>query len=171
MRDISRREGLALGLLGGLVALPGRAEAQAMASDVASAPAGGFVHESEDGIAAWNNVHHGKGSMGVKRYRFGGAPRPANFVVYDIPPGASEGVHTHLRDNSNGLGVFDEFYYIVEGEGQMEIGETRVPVRAGDHVFTPIGIPHGIENTAASGHLKVFLTFIQREPQAPSDGA
>lgn len=42
---------------------------------------------------------------------------------------------------------------------RMFVPSTRLP---GDHVFTPIGVPHGIENTSDEHHLKVFLTFIYR---------
>jgi hypothetical protein len=153
-------------LCGGLAGWHGTLWAQpGMAHDAtptARVPAGGYLKEPEAGIAPRAGVHDGRGSVGLKRYQFGGAARPANFIVYDLPPGSSEGVHTHLADNSNRLGVFDEFYYIVSGRGQMQIGDEIVPVVAGDHVFTPIGTPHGIENVAESEHLKVFLTFIQR---------
>lgn len=121
-----------------------------------------YSKDSDDaGVRAWEGVHEGKGTIGVKSYRFAGATIPASFVTYDIPPHASEGVHTHLLDDPV-EGSFDEFYYIVSGEGRMQVGEEIVPVRAGDHVFTPIGVPHGVENTSDEHHLKVFLTFIYR---------
>jgi mannose-6-phosphate isomerase-like protein (cupin superfamily) len=52
--------------------------------------------------------------------------------------GASEGVHTHKPQDAS-LGSFDEFYYIVSGSGEMQIDGQKVPVRPGDHVFTPNG--------------------------------
>lgn len=118
-----------------------------------------FDHDRAD--LRWISIHEGKGLSGFKYYRFDGAALPASFVTYDLPPGASEGVHTHLLDDPV-EGSFDEFYYIVSGSGQMEIGDEIVPVTAGDHVFTPIGTPHGIENTAKNQNLKVFLTFVFR---------
>ena len=107
------------------------------------------------------NVHGGDGVISVRFFDFAGASAPARFLVYDIPPGASEGVHTHsLGDEADG--AFEEFYYVVEGLGEMQIDGQAVPVQAGDHVHTPLGVAHGIANTMAEGRLRVFLTFIAR---------
>jgi mannose-6-phosphate isomerase-like protein (cupin superfamily) len=51
----------------------------------------------------------------------------------------------------------------MEGTGEMEIDGQKVAVNAGDQVFTPNGIAHGIENTAAQGDLKVYLVAMIRE--------
>ena len=59
--------------------------------------------------------------MKAKWFRFDGAAAPANFMIYDLPPGTSEGVHTHFLDDRNKEGSFDEYYYIISGTGQMEI--------------------------------------------------
>ncbi len=112
-------------------------------------------------VQAWASAHGGKGTIGVKTFPFAGCTLPTNFLTYDIPPHASEGVHTHHLDDPV-EGSFDECYYIVAGEGRMEIGGGTVPVKAGDHVFVPVGVPHGIENTSPTAHLKVFLTYIYR---------
>lgn len=107
-------------------------------------------------------VHEGKGEINVKFFPFSGATHPANFLIYDMPPGSSEGVHVHTRENENNEGSFDEYYYIISGAGQMEIGDKIVAVKAGDHLHTPLYIPHGIENTSKEENLRVFLTFITR---------
>jgi hypothetical protein len=122
-----------------------------------------FSKDTEIGaITSYAAIHGGKGSVGIKRFPFDGNPSPANFIIYDIPPGASEGVHVHHLDNRNNEGPYDEYYYIISGQGQMRIDGKDVPVSAGDHVHTPLDVPHGIENTHADQHLKVFLTFITR---------
>lgn len=59
-------------------------------------------------------------------------------------------------------GSFDEFYYILSGSGEMEIDGRRVPVKAGDHIFTPNGVAHGIENTSIGENLKVYLVAMRR---------
>jgi mannose-6-phosphate isomerase-like protein (cupin superfamily) len=126
-----------------------------------------FAKDSESGsMSQYQAIHAGKGSVAIKRFVFDGHPAPANFIVYDIPPGASEGVHVHHLDNRNKEGAFDEYYYIVSGQGQMEIDGTIVNVVAGDHVHTPLDVPHGIENTHTRDNLKVFLTFIDRSPSS-----
>ncbi|HEX3845992.1 MAG TPA: cupin domain-containing protein, partial [Steroidobacteraceae bacterium] len=128
-----------------------------------SPPALGFAKDTDSGaLKQFAAIHQGKGSVGIKRFMFEGHPAPANFIIYDIPPGASEGVHVHHLDNRNNEGPFDEYYYIVGGQGQMQIDGQIVPVSTGDHVHTPLDVSHGIENTHPTEHLKIFLTFITR---------
>ena len=95
-------------------------------------------------------MHHGKGVIRLRRFGFDNAPKPAGLVIFDIPPGASEGVHVH------GIGLdtgpYDEYYFIVSGSGQMEIEGKIVPVKGGDYVHAPMGIHHGIENTSCFRH-------------------
>lgn len=107
-------------------------------------------------------IHDGKGEARIKLFPFDGASAPANFITYELPPGSSEGVHVHHLDNRNNEGSFDEYYYIMSGSGQMEIDGKIVPVKAGDHVHTPLGVAHGIENTHSTENMRVFLTFISR---------
>lgn len=120
-----------------------------------------------DGMVELVRIHHGKGNGNVKLFWFENAPWPAHFMIYDFPPGASEGVHVHFLDNRNGEGSFDEYYYIISGQGEMEIDGEIVAVAKGDHVHTPLEVAHGIENTHPTEHLRVFLTFIQRGEDPP----
>ncbi|MBS0418182.1 MAG: cupin domain-containing protein [Proteobacteria bacterium] len=112
---------------------------------------------------AYKGVHEGKGTIDIKFFfRDEGTSKPALLLIYNIPPGASEGVHTHnIGDEKNGS--YDEFYYIMEGSGEMQIDGKTVPVAVGDHIFTPNGISHGIENTATTGNLKVYLVAMIRD--------
>jgi len=152
-KNISRRDGLKLGIAMGVSAFTGTS----IAADKKS-----YSKISESaGREIWDDIHGGKGSVPTKRFGFDGAMQPANFLTYDFPPGASEGIHTHILNDEN-AGSFDEFYYVVSGVGQMEIDGEIVPIKEGDHVFTPIGVSHGIENTSEKENLKVFLTFILR---------
>ncbi len=118
------------------------------------------ILERDDVGANERAVHGGAGKIRVKHFDFGRAAHPALLLTYVIPPGASEGVHTHQL-GSRELGSYDEFYYVLEGSGVMQIDGETVPVSAGDHVFTPIGVPHGISNTA-DRDLKVLLTAVER---------
>lgn len=122
-----------------------------------------FSKEIEsDGMAEITGIHHGKGTGRARLFRFDGASAPAYFMIYDLPPGASEGVHVHYLDDRNKQGSFDEYYYIMSGQGQMEIDGEIVAVAQGDHVHTPLEVSHGVENTHPTENLRVFLTFIQR---------
>jgi mannose-6-phosphate isomerase-like protein (cupin superfamily) len=86
---------------------------------------------------------------------------PILLAVYRIPPGASEGAHSHHRDDDN-LGALDEIYYVVSGRGHMIIDGQRVPVATGDCIFAPTGVPHGIENTSTDTDLKVHIVAAPR---------
>lgn len=122
-----------------------------------------FTKDSEkDGMIEIAGIHAGKGKGKAKWFRFDGAAAPANFMIYDLPPGSSEGVHTHFLDDRNKEGSFDEYYYIISGTGQMEIDGEIVAVVKGDHVHTPLEVAHGVENTHPTENLRVFLTFIKR---------
>lgn len=121
-----------------------------------------FAKLSEaDVVIARPHVYDGDGTISMRYFRFDQAPHPANFVVYDMPPGSSEGVHAH-RPGDAGPGPFDEYYYVIEGEGEMEIEGSVVPIKAGDHVHTPLGVAHGVRNTMPDRNLRIFLTFISR---------
>jgi len=142
------------------------ATASAMQPDAAKPspkPKPGFTKDSEaQGMVEIAGIHQGKGKGAIKFFRFDGAPAPAHFIIYDLPPGASEGVHVHFLDDRNKEGSFDEYYYIISGQGQMEIDGEIVTVAKGDHVHTPLEVAHGVENTHPTEHLRVFLTFIKR---------
>ncbi len=154
MHDISRRHILTAAAFG------------AVLNSAAMARAGTpkFKLESDrQKIRSFHAVHEGLGSIDVRVFDFAGASAPANFLIYDIPFGASEGVHHHnLADPK--LGAFDEYYYIIEGRGKMMIDGVPIMVGAGDHVHTPLDVAHGIENIDARQRLKVFLTYIDRSP-------
>jgi quercetin dioxygenase-like cupin family protein len=163
--EVTRREALILGASACATAFVADAQMAVPAEErSATAPLPSvFSKDTDNGnLKQFFEVHDGKGSVGIKLFPFQGNSAPANFIVYDIPPGASEGVHVHHLDDRNHLGPFDEYYYIVSGKGQMKIDGQIVPVAMGDHVHTPLDVSHGIENTHASEHLKVFLTFIRR---------
>lgn len=123
----------------------------------------GFSKQSDRDGMRYQPLYGGKGEVGMRHFPFGGAPFPAHFVVYDIPPGAGEGAHIHgLADPATG--AYDEYYYVVSGSGRMEIDGQFVGVMEGDLIHAPLGVRHGIENLSPDRHLKIFLTYIRRDP-------
>lgn len=108
------------------------------------------------------NIHGGAGSVAVRFFRFDNAPADARFLIFDLPPGASEGSHCHRHDDPV-EGPYDEYYYILSGSGEMDIDGEIVPVRAGDYIFTPLGVTHGIANSSSSAHLRVHLAYLRRQ--------
>jgi hypothetical protein len=151
MDDISRRALLAVAAMGAVIA-PATAAARSSRFK---------LERASEGFNNFKAVHEGLGELGVRLFDFGGASAPAHFMTYDIPPGASEGVHLHnLSDPA--LGPYEEYYYIVAGRGTMTIDGEAFPVTAGDHVFAPLDSWRGIANSDAKDNLKVFLTYIDR---------
>lgn len=51
-------------------------------------------------------------------------------------PGQSQKVHTH--------GGADKFYFVVSGKARMIVGEEAFDAAAGDVVWAPADIPHGV---------------------------
>lgn len=158
MSDITRRAMLGAVGMAPTIALPANAQALLKSGDRFS------VESDRVDVRNFEKYHQGLGTIGARFFQFGGATAPANFLIYNIPPGCSEGVHVHNTIDPS-LGPFDEYYYIIEGTGTMPIDGERVPVSAGDHVHTPMGVYHGIENSG-SGILRVFLTYINRAAHA-----
>lgn len=69
-------------------------------------------------------------------------PDRPSFHVVDIDAEARK--HYHKR--------MTEYYYILEGEGAMELDGERVPVAAGDLIELPPGVRH-----RALGELRVLV--------------
>lgn len=149
-------------------ALAAMSAESAGAASLAANPKATFTKDSEaDGTVEITGIHDGKGTGKTKFFRFDGAPAPAHFMVYDLPPGAGEGVHVHFLDDRNQQGSFDEYYYFISGQGQMEIDGEIVAVAKGDHIHAPLEVMHGVENTHPTENLRVFLTFIKRGNERP----
>jgi mannose-6-phosphate isomerase-like protein (cupin superfamily) len=73
-----------------------------------------------------------------------------SFCVEDMNPGRKMRVHKHL-DN-------DELIFIHQGEGSLTLDESVYEVRAGDVVFVPRGVWHGLDNTGKED-LKMFFQY------------
>ena len=56
-------------------------------------------------------------------------------------PGQSHALHAHAG--------MDKMYYVIEGEGVFLLDDRKLPMRAGDLLIAPEGIPHGVTNTGA----------------------
>lgn len=65
-----------------------------------------------------------------------------------LPVGASVGKHFHRQT--------EEIYYILEGEGEMTVGEEISSVKVGDAIFIPRENYHTLKNTG-SIPMKILL--------------
>lgn len=61
--------------------------------------------------------------------------------------GQAHALHAHAGQ--------DKVYYVLEGEGLFLLEGRELPMRAGDLLAAPEGVPHGVRNTG-SGRLLVM---------------
>jgi uncharacterized cupin superfamily protein len=96
-------------------------------------------------VSEARECHGGTGSLWCREilgdYHRAG---PGIKFVHDdaIAPGASIGEHWHEGD--------EEFYYILEGAGEMTLDGRTVQVQTGDFCFTRSGHRHSLKNTGAT---------------------
>jgi mannose-6-phosphate isomerase-like protein (cupin superfamily) len=57
-------------------------------------------------------------------------------------PGQTHALHAH-----EGM---DKVYSVVEGEGYFLLDDRELPMRAGDLLVAPAGVPHGVRNSGRS---------------------
>ena len=67
-------------------------------------------------------------------------------TLVELEPGGRQQVHSHEPE---------QVYFLLEGHGRMTVGSEEAEVRAGECVFVPSGMPHGLQNTG-SGRLRYF---------------
>ena len=84
-----------------------------------------------------------------------GAYRPDRMgksTIYESPhilvglnafePGQSHSLHTHAGT--------DKVYHVLQGEGTFLLDGRELPMRAGDLLVAPDGVPHGVRNTGTA---------------------
>ena len=54
-------------------------------------------------------------------------------------PGQSHDLHTHVG--------MDKMYHVLNGEGTFLLDGQELPMRSGDLLIAPGGVPHGVKNT------------------------
>jgi len=57
--------------------------------------------------------------------------------INSFEPGQTQHVHTHA--------AADKFYFLVTGKARMTVGSETREASAGDVVWAPAGVPHGVE--------------------------
>jgi quercetin dioxygenase-like cupin family protein len=69
-------------------------------------------------------------------------------------PGQSHALHAHAG--------MDKVYLVVEGEGLFLLQDSELPMRAGDVLVAPDGVPHGVRN--ASGARLLVMAILAPGP-------
>lgn len=114
------------------------------------------LEHGDGAVRTVEKIHDGTGPIRVRSFFSGLTASGVNLHVWELPPGSSEGRHTHRRDATDD--AYEEIYYVLEGTGTMQIDGDNVPLRRGDAVLVPVGVDHGI---TASGDvtLRVAIVF------------
>jgi len=69
-------------------------------------------------------------------------------------PGQSHTLHAHAG--------MDKVYLVLEGEGLFLLEGETLPMRAGDLLVAPDGVPHGVDNN--SGALLLVMAMLAPAP-------
>ena len=124
----------------------------------------GPIENEHDGREVIAGMRGGPGSVTVRHFRFGGKGAPTRFLILEIPPGAAEGSHVHYADDRNGIGAYEEFYYVISGRGLATLDDATYPVATGDYWHAPLNVARGLANVDPVDALKVHLTVVLRDP-------
>lgn len=58
----------------------------------------------------------------------------------EVAPGHGQALHSHVPE---------QVYVVIAGKGRMRVGDDLADVKAGELVFIPSNVTHGIENTSS----------------------
>lgn len=88
------------------------------------------------------------------------ASRHIDYRISMYQPMAHVARHKHK--------VQEQVYHVIEGEGLMELGDTRQVVRKHDFVFVPPGVEHSISNTGTVDLVFLVVTSPVTDDAAPA---
>jgi len=77
-----------------------------------------------------------------------------HLLIGYFEPGESMKAHIHT--------IPEEIYYVLEGEGEMVLGDKTVPIKAGMAIYIPPNIIHAPKNT---GKKPLVIAFIHSPPE------
>ena len=88
-------------------------------------------------------LHDGEGRTDVQWYFREETSLPVAIQRWRIPPGGSEGRHTHPP---SGAGALEEIYVLVGGTAVMTVGDETFDLVPGDAVLARAGAAHDVTN-------------------------
>lgn len=96
----------------------------------------------------------------LRRSDYGGSlkelvkEKQLHFLIGYFKPGESMRPHIHTLP--------EEIYYVLDGEGEMVLGEDRIKISKGMAVFIPPNVAHAPSNT---GRKDLVIAFIHAPPE------
>lgn len=73
-------------------------------------------------------------------------------------PGQQHALHAHAGQ--------DKLYYVLEGEGRFLLDGRELPMKSGDLLIAPDGVPHGVTNSGTARLL--VLAVLAPAPTKPA---
>lgn len=99
--------------------------------------------EPEGGAAFDHTLHAGAAPTRMQWYFRTETVLPVAVQRWELPPGGSEGMHSHPR----GATALEELYILMRGEAVMRVDGDTHPMAPGDAVLAPVGSEHDLRNT------------------------
>lgn len=98
-------------------------------------------------------LHGGADRTRIQWYFLEQSRLPVAVQMWELPPGGSEGAHSHSGDRA-----LDELYLVVEGSAVMNLDGTRHHLGPGDALLAQAGTDHDLTNQGTSA-LKVLVIW------------
>ncbi|MDN5854398.1 MAG: cupin domain-containing protein [Actinomycetia bacterium] len=94
------------------------------------------------GVGAFDHMLHGGAAPTRVQWYFRESTQlPVAVQSWQLPPGGSEGMHTHRED-----APLEELYVLVSGRAVMRVDDETYELAAGDAVLAPAGSDHDLRN-------------------------
>jgi mannose-6-phosphate isomerase-like protein (cupin superfamily) len=87
------------------------------------------------------------------------------FVIEhrDLQPGKGPALHLHYSQ--------EEWFYVMEGEVTLQVGDQRLSLHAGESVLAPRRVPHTFSAVGSPAHMLIAFTPAGKMEQYFVDGA
>ena len=103
-------------------------------------------------------LHGGNGSIRMQWHFLDTSRLPVAVQTWELPPGASEGMHAHDADRQ----PLDELYLVLAGSGRMHVDDETYDIASGDGVLALAGTRHDLANTGPAP-LRVLVVWGEPE--------
>ena len=101
-------------------------------------------------------MHAGQGTV-MSRHFFEDEIRlPIRFMVWELPPGATWGIHSHPDDDPQ-----EEILYCLSGLGVASVDDEEVPIGPGEALLLDRASTHGFRN---DGPMPLKLALVLGKP-------
>lgn len=100
-----------------------------------------------------DTLHGGSGTSRFQWYFLDRSRLPVAVQRWELPPGASEGMHAHGEDEP-----LEELYVVLQGTARMHVDEETYDLGPGDAALAPVGADHDLVNVGGDA-LQVMVVW------------